>query len=247
MATARNQGLEPQVALRMLALAFLAVCASASTPSLRLIQVQPTHVADPAHSPDMFTQLQALHTAIIHGDLAALHIPATWLAEQRTLPSSTTQARRLDEQLKQAAARAAAAVDVAAAADAAADVIASCGACHEAAGIVPTLPPVAGSSQTNIVGHMRRHAQAAEEMMHGMVAPSKSVWLQGTIAFAEMPLEAGDFPVDFERGARMARLDAEVHRLAQNAFAAETLSARARAYGQLLGTCAQCHQQHARP
>jgi hypothetical protein len=195
----------------------------------------------------MFRQLGALHTAVVHGDLAALRIPARWLTEQRTLPAPPAQAPRVDEALKQAAARAAAAVNIAAAANAAADVAASCGACHQAAGIVPTLPPVAVSSQTNIVGHMRRHAEAAEEMMHGVVVPSNSEWLRGTTAFAEMSLREGDFPVDFERGARMAQLDAEVHKLAQNAFAAEALPARARAYGQLLATCAQCHQQHARP
>jgi hypothetical protein len=113
--------------------------------------------------------------------------------------------------------------------------------------VTPPLSPIVQPRHTSIVGHMLRHEQGAEQMLHGLVMPSDSLWLQGTTAFAEAPLRAGDFPVDFERGDKMARVEADVHRLAQSAFAAEILSSRARAYAQLLGTCAGCHKSHARP
>ena len=199
------------------------------------------------HHAGVFDQVLAMHHAVVRGDLQALHSPATWLAEHGSMQVATPEAKAQDASLKQAAARAATAADISRAAAAVADVISSCGACHQAVGIVPTLPAITTPRQTSIVGHMLRHAQAADEMLHGMVIPSDRLWLQGTTTFAEKPLTPGDFPVDFRRGETMARIDADVHRLGQNALAAGTPAARAVAYGELLGTCAGCHQRHAKP
>jgi hypothetical protein len=199
------------------------------------------------HPQEMFDRVLAMHRAVVRGDLQALHSSATWVAEQAPMQVTAPERRAQDAALKQAAARAAAAADISRAAAAIADVVSSCGTCHQAFGVVPTLPPINAPRQTSIVGHMLRHARAAEEMLHGMVVPSDRMWLAGTTAFAETPLAPGDFPVDFQPGGTMAQIDADVHRFAQNAFAASTPPARALAYGRLLGTCAGCRQRHARP
>jgi mono/diheme cytochrome c family protein len=218
----------PQVALKLAALVMLSA---------------PTE----HHPSDIFEQLLAMHRAVVRADLPALHSPAVWFMEHGSIRSRTGEPDPEEEVVKLAAARAAAATDVSRAAAAVADVVVACGGCHRARRVTLHLSPIVQPRHTNIVGHMQRHEQAAEQMLHGLVIPSDSQWLQGTTAFAETPLAAGDFPVDFERGDKMARVETEVHRLAQNAFAAETPSARARAYAQLLGTCAGCHQSHARP
>ena len=199
------------------------------------------------HPPGIFDQVLAMHHAVVRGDLRALRSPAAWFAEHGSTRSRAGETDVLEESLKLAAARAAAATDVSRAGAAVADLVGACGSCHETLQATPRLPAIARPGHTSIVGHMLRHEQAAEQMLHGLVMPSDSLWLQGTTAFAETPLKAGDFPVDFERGEKMARVEADVHQLAQSAFAAETLSSRARAYAQLLGTCAACHQRHARP
>jgi mono/diheme cytochrome c family protein len=200
-----------------------------------------------SHLPGVFDRVLSMHRAIVRGDLQALHSPAVWFAEHGSIRSPVGDMDGAERSLKLAAAGAAAATDVSRAAAAVAEMVVACGRCHRKLGVGPSLPSIASSRHTNIVGHMLRHEQAAEQMLHGLVMPSDSLWLQGTTAFAETPLEAGDFPVDFERGEKMARVEADVHQLAQNAFAAENPSSRASAYAQLLGTCAGCHQRHARP
>jgi hypothetical protein len=199
------------------------------------------------HPSGIFEQALAMHRAVVRGDLQALQSPAAWFAQSGSSHSRSGEPDPGVESLKLAAARAAAATDLSRAAAAVADLVGACGSCHRTLEVTPRLPAIVQPRHTRIVGHMLRHEQAAEQMLHGLVMPSDLLWLQGTTAFAETPLEAGDFPVDFERGEKMARVEADVHRLAQSAFAAETLSSRARAYAQLLGTCAGCHQRHARP
>jgi cytochrome c556 len=237
----RSSAPQPKSALKLAALVMLSVAPSLSGHSLN------GQAAKAHHPSGMFDQVLAMHHAVVRGDLQALHSPAAWFAEHGSTRSRAGETDVLEESLKLAAARAAAATDVSRAGAAVADLVGACGSCHETLQVTPRLPAIARPGHTSIVGHMLRHEQAAEQMLHGLVMPSDSLWLQGTTAFAETPLRAGDFPVDFERGEKMARVEADVHQLAQSAFAAETLSSRARAYAQLLGTCAACHQRHARP
>jgi mono/diheme cytochrome c family protein len=227
-----------------LALVALMVVSTAAWLSNQPVDGQATKES---HLPGVFDRVLSMHRAIVRGDLQALHSPAVWFAEHGSIRSPVGDMDGAERSLKLAAAGAAAATDVSRAAAAVAEMVVACGRCHRKLGVGPSLPSIASSRHTNIVGHMLRHEQAAEQMLHGLVMPSDSLWLQGTTAFAERPLEAGDFPVDFERGEKMARVEADVHRLAQNAFAGENPSARASAYAQLLGTCAGCHQRHARP
>jgi hypothetical protein len=203
--------------------------------------------AKESHLPGTFDRVLSMHRAVVRGDLQALHSPAVWFAEHGSIRSPVGDMDDPERSLKLAAAGAAAARDVSRAAAAVAEMVVACGRCHRKLAVSPSLPSIVPSHHTSIVGHMLRHEQAAEQMLHGLVMPSDSLWLQGTTAFAETPLKAGDFPVDFERGEKMARVEADVHRLAQNAFAAENPSSRALAYAQLLGSCAGCHQRHARP
>jgi mono/diheme cytochrome c family protein len=237
----RSSAPQPKSALKLAALVMLSVASSLSGHSLN------DQAAKGHHPPGMFDQVLAMHHAVVRGDLRALRSPAAWFAEHGLARSRAGETEVPEESLKLAAARAAAATDVSRAGAAVADLVGACGSCHETLQVTPRLPAIARPGHTSIVGHMLRHEQAAEQMLHGLVMPSDSLWLQGTTAFAETPLRAGDFPVDFERGEKMARVEADVHQLAQSALAAETLSSRARAYAQLLGTCAACHQRHARP
>ena len=237
----RPSGPQPRLALRLAAVVMLSVASSLSGNPFNGQSVK-AH-----HPPGMFDQVLAMHHAVVRGDLQAFHSSAAWLAEHGSTRSRAGETDVLKESLNLAAARAAAAADVSQAAAAVAEVVVACGSCHKTLQVTPRLSAIVQPRHSTIVGHMLRHEQGAEQMLHALVMPSPSLWLQGTTAFAETPLSAGDFPVDFERGEKMARVEANVHRLAQNAFAAEAASSRARAYAELLGTCAGCHQRHARP
>jgi hypothetical protein len=141
-----------------------------------------------SHLPGVFDRVLSMHRAIVRGDLQALHSPAVWFAEHGSIRSPVGDMDGAERSLKLAAAGAAAATDVSRAAAAVAEMVVACGRCHRKLGVGPSLPSIASSRHTNIVGHMLRHEQAAEQMLHGLVMPSDSLWLQGTTAFAETPL-----------------------------------------------------------
>jgi mono/diheme cytochrome c family protein len=77
--------------------------------------------------------------------------------------------------------------------------------------------------------HMARHVFGAYWMAYGLFAPDERAWQGGARALADARL-LPDSSLD------------EVHQLAASAASAE-LGARTAMFGQLLTSCARCHQQ----
>lgn len=198
----------------------------------------------PAHRPGVMEHVRALDGAVIHGDLARVRAAATWLADQAapwTPPAGTAP---LVGRVKDDAMAVAGSADAASAARATATLFSSCGACHQAAGVAPTLPAATPPSRDGIVGRMTRHQMAADLMLEGLVAPSAAAWARGAGELRDAPLKPGDYPVSDRIGALMAEVERRLHaEAAESATAADTPN-RTRAYATLLTVCAECHTRH---
>lgn len=226
------------VAVGVLAVALPLVCAVA-TASARLAALQSV-----AHPPDIVERVRALERAAIHGDRGAAGEAANWVAENAAPRSGPEGMRPFGVRVSAAASAVALATDVAGTLTATADLVASCGACHEAAKATPaftrTSPPAFGS----IPGHMVRHENAADLMLEGLATPSDAAWARGAGQLRETPLKPGDFPVSERIGDMMSEVETRLHAQAADAMTAANVPSRTRAYATLLTTCAECHTRH---
>jgi cytochrome c556 len=111
----------------------------------------------------------------------------------------------------------------------------ACASCHTALAANVTFPleePPASSA--NPASQMLRHAWAMDRLWEGLSAPSDALWGAGAGALTSLP-------VDFGGNDQANRLAARVHELAGDARQAATAKERADTYGDLLETCALCH------
>jgi cytochrome c553 len=189
-----------------------------------------------------FVRGAAMRDAVIRADLAAVREPATWLAEhpQPDLPASGQayigEMRRLSAQVAKAP-------DLAQAARGVALLAATCGACHTAVDVTPTL--MAGlprDEDDSLAGSMRKHYRAADQLYRGLVVPSDHSWTRGAEALTGDPVELA-----LKRGAapqpEIEALSKQLIDLAQEAGKAGSPRARADVYGRMLATCSACHQR----
>jgi cytochrome c2 len=195
---------------------------------------------------DNFRAASAIQTAVIRGDLEALREPARELAALTIPPGLPDAATRHADALSAAARQALDAKHVTAAAVATGTLLAACGSCHRAVGTMPAvaskeLPFVGGT-----VGHMLEHQAAVNQMLRGLVVPSNSEWSKGARALRAAPLHARDVPRQPTLTPELLRVEEAVHRLAEEAVAAESTQNRVRVYSTLLARCADCHSLHRR-
>lgn len=116
-----------------------------------------------------------------------------------------------------------------------------CGKCHEAAGAKLRFgSDPAPDPNGKLPVTMASHQWAAGRMWDGLIGPAPDRWLAGAQALIRAPLAIvaeGDLPPELAVGDDVARL----RLLARRALDATTPDARARLYGELLGTCVGCH------
>ena len=163
-----------------------------------------------------------------------------WLAEHSPpdLPVGTDS---FVDELHKYARRAADARNLEDAAYATGRIAQACGACHReyAGGPVPVLPPEAEKG-ADLPIHMVRHAWAVRRMWEGLVVPSDDAWMAGARALEETPLKPG--VASTENAEEADYLEKRCHGLGSRAQLVAGPSARARIYGELIATCADCHQ-----
>jgi cytochrome c553 len=134
------------------------------------------------------------------------------------------------------------ATDVPAAAAGAASLVGTCGDCHAASNVTPTLPPpVILASSDGTKGHMAEHQQAVDQLYRGIVANSDEDWKKGAEALKDAPLGGKDLP-QVSKDAVAA--EASVHAVAARAATAADRGAKVSAYGEIIGACASCHGIH---
>jgi cytochrome c553 len=201
----------------------------------------PTRLQEMQHH---FLQATLVYEAVIRGDLAATRQPAAELAALPMPAGLPTAARPFVDNINLAGRRALEAPTLDLVAVAAAALLAQCGACHSAVGVVPTpvsreYPDVGG-----LVGHMLEHQRAADELLQGLVIPSDGLWRQGAERLRAAPLSRSDLPDDPELTAEIREAEVAVHALADRATSADSITGRASLYLDLTTTCARCHELH---
>jgi hypothetical protein len=202
---------------------------------------------DPRRSAEMHERLGkalVVQAAVSRGDLEAARRDARVLAALETPTGLPDIAGIHMKALTGAAARAANAATVVVAATASAEMLASCGACHRAFGTMPALAARETPKVGGTVGHMLDHQRATDQLLRGLVVPSNEAWLQGARALRASPLHADGPPRNPRLAPELLRVEEAVHRLAEDAVAAEHVDSRVRVYSTLLSRCADCHSLH---
>lgn len=202
---------------------------------------------DPARAALMkahYHEAIAIQDAVIRGDLAAVTPAAAALAKAPAPAGLPVVAAPHATALKDAASRAAAATTLSAASNEVASMFATCGACHGAVGTRPGLPVPSPAAPGGVVGHMRDHQRAIDQMMQGLVLPSAALWRQGAEGLKAAPLRRAELPRDAALTREVIAAEQRVHGMADEAIATTEPTARARQYAQILTTCAECHSAH---
>lgn len=197
-----------------------------------------------AHMQGHYSQVMTVHEAVIRGDLAAVRVPATWVAEHEAPGSLPTGSAPFVAEMQRAARRTASASTVLEAALGAADMLKTCGDCHRGVGTRPPTPETTGPIVGGVVGHMLAHQQAADQMLHGLTVPSSAMWRAGAAGFSGAPLRRELLPDDPRLTPELAASEQRIHALAAQAGKADDSAARAVFYGQLIARCADCHALH---
>jgi hypothetical protein len=159
-----------------------------------------------------FDAAAVVHTAVVHGDLTGVREPGRWLAEQSP-PHLPEGTEAYVTELH----------------------------CHREyeGGPVPVLPPAAAEGP-DLPAHMVRHAWAVKRMWEGLVVPSDDAWMAGAQALEGTPLHPEEALA--ENTEEIDYLEKRCHGLGSRAQLVAGPSARARIYGELIATCADCHQ-----
>jgi len=181
-----------------------------------------------------YGQVDVIREAVIAADVPATREPARWLSthEGRQYPPEAAPSL---EMMRDEARTMLGHTDILPVARTLGRMGVACAACHtalEADVKFPVeLPP---PSSTNPAVQMRRHAWAVDRLWEGLAGPSNAAWIAGLGALTGMP-------VDFGGNEQANRLAARVQDLGVQAREVTNPGRRADVYGDLLETCALCH------
>jgi hypothetical protein len=199
---------------------------------------EPETVVD--HMQRHFADVTAVQMAVIAGDLAALREPAEWLAGHEAVEGLPGEWAPYVAAMQAAAQRAADAGTITAAAAATGEMGLACGGCHRALDEGGQFTYVDPPEEPGTVGHMQRHKWAVDRMWEGLIAASDTEWMMGVDGLAEAALRPAGAAED------LAELAERVHALGAQAGEVADVRGRALVYGQILATCADCHQRAGR-
>jgi len=190
-----------------------------------------------------FTNVGRLHTAAAEGDLAGVHAQASELLARETGEGMPAKAQPYVEELRTFSELASRAPDTELGASAVAHVAAACGSCHRAMKKGPSYTvgsgPPAGDSP--VATRMIRHRWAADRLWDGLVGPSDESWQAGAAVLRDAPLFTDALTRDVEQYDEVTKLAWEVHEDGALAYTTRDQGRRAEQYGELLSTCATCH------
>jgi cytochrome c553 len=183
-----------------------------------------------------------MRDAVTRGDLEAARRAANALAE---LPIesglSSSRRGRLDAMIL-AAQHARAAQDMRDAARSLSALAETCGACHTAFGGPRTVSTAAPTDEPDLKTHMLRHQWGAARLWEGLAVPSDEAWKSGAQVLSDAPFPAERLTPGKSPVPAIGKLTKSVHDLGRKAVTLEDSSARVELYGELMATCASCHQ-----
>lgn len=185
-----------------------------------------------------YTEVGEILSAVVRGDVAATRNPARWLAGHK--PQEFPPASEEHLEIMRAEGRIIAAqTQVDQIALSVARMAVACGDCHTTTGGGPKINvDMAPTASTDPERTMVRHVWASDRMWEGIFAPSDAAWASGAAVMAAPALDLGP---PGNRPKEADELAERVPELGQKAKSAKSLKERAAIYGQLLQTCARCH------
>lgn len=195
------------------------------------------------HMEGHFDEAKAIHAAVILGDLEACQEPAQWIVDHEAVSAPAAWDSYI-ETMRGAAQDVLDAQGIGAAADAASRLTRTCGSCHSAhaPGVTYTASP-APSDDPALVPHMARHNWAIERMWEGLTTSSVDAWNAGAQELSGTPLSLDAFSVEEGTEVQVSALAQRVHQLGAQGASEVGWGGRTDVYGQLLTTCAACHQR----
>jgi mono/diheme cytochrome c family protein len=212
----------------------------------------PVHVMSSriAESPSVAARMQQhekhaalLRDSVARGDLASARREARVLADLKLDASADRSWTDPLTAMNAAAAQLADADTQAEASRALARLALTCADCHAQLGRPGSSTFELERETWGVEGHMTLlHHAAALQMWDGLVVPSDDSWNAGARALSGAPLAPelltpGKTPVP-----RVGELASHVHELARKATTANDRVTRADLFGQMMTTCATCHQ-----
>ena len=182
----------------------------------------------------------AVRDAIVRGDLALARQNAVELGAV-TVSGSPEVVERAKE-MQDVSKALAHAPDLVSAAHEVGALARTCADCH-ARLTGPTRLDVrpAPSEERGREGRMRRHVWAMSALWDGLVGNSEAPWRAGAAVLADGSLAASELVPPRSRDPEIALSAASVRSLGTLAMAASDTGVRAKLYGDLLATCADCH------
>lgn len=224
---------------RMRAFAFLILALAACEPSHADPAVPSYHEATVrAHMREHYDLFGAIQYMVIRNDLYTAQALARSIGHAPPEPGLDRWATQA-ALVRTRAAELAAAPGTDEACRRTARVAEACARCHVDAGAVPMFgspPPPPGA--TTDKDRMALHLWAAERLSEGMIGGVSESWLAGLDALAKAP--APWSVLDADRAAMATRMQRIAEQTRAQAASAD-LAGRARAYGEILVTCASCH------
>jgi cytochrome c553 len=191
------------------------------------------------HMHENFDLLRAIEKLLVRGKLDEARALAGAIAKAPDEPGLGSWAKQTAA-VRDQAARLAEATTVDAACERAAKLATACAGCHVEAGVVPEFRPPGPKppDAPTIDARMARHLWATDRLWEGIVGAADDSWLEGLDVLAAAPLEHPQISGDRRALAKQLQQLADG---ARRLRAIDALDDRARAYGQILATCAGCH------
>jgi len=180
--------------------------------------------------------------AIASGDRAAAQLAAAALAAVDVAP----RAPRYDQKIAgmhAAATRVANATDISLALEFG-ELARTCANCHALFGGPTTVSVQAPPAPApGAVRRMTRHAWALEQLWIGIVFNSEAPWLAGAEVLADPAVSSDELTPNKTTDVEIDALAASVQRIGRRAKVEYGPKPRAHLYGELLSTCARCHER----
>jgi hypothetical protein len=187
-----------------------------------------------------YTQVGEIVAAVVDGDVGATRNGARWLASHRDQDFPAGGAEAL-EMMRSEGRIILAQNNITDIAMSVSRMGVACGTCHKALNGGPHISVDMAPSATSDPGRtMIRHVWAADRLWEGIIGPSDAAWASGAAVMASPALDLG--PPGGSRSGQAELLAKRIPELGQMAKAARTPKERAEVYGQLLQTCALCHE-----
>lgn len=181
-----------------------------------------------------FADSVRLRRAMVAGNLADFKQAASAVANDEWSSNLRPDYRPYVAAVRAAAATARAAESLKAGAVALGTLGVACAACHQHFG-APQIPIAPGSAPEATEPSMVAHAAATDRLWEGVMGPSDTSWFKGTRGLMEAPSLDSDVP-DVAAAAQHLR------QLAEEALSV-SVEQRGRLFGQVLMTCAGCHER----